>query len=86
MHLYPSKCDGNYPHVIQIEPGQKITYNGILQIANTSVIENHADVRIGFVLIKEKEIFDYYDFFKILHDKIKAKKDIIWSDAFKIKE
>ena len=86
LHLYPSKCDGNYPHVIQIEPGQKIAFDGIIQITNTSVIKNHNDVKLGFVLIKEMEISEYYDFFKVLHDKIKRKKDIIWSNAFKIKE
>ena len=86
MHLIDRACDGNFPIHTQIEPGQKITFNGIIVIANTSVIKNHNDFRLGFVLIKKGESSGDSDFRRVLRDKIKTKKDIIWSNAFKIKE
>ena len=88
--MYLSMKDGrggkNVPMVKQIEPGHKITYNGILCIENTSVIKNHENVKLGFVLIKEGETLGNDDFHRLLLYKIKRKKDIIWSNAFKIKE
>ena len=86
VYLKRGDCDKNSSEVKQIEPGQIITYNGILCIRNTSVIKNHKDVKLGFVLIKEEENLGGGDFDRLLHDKIKRKKDIIWSNAFKIKE
>ena len=88
--MYVSMKEGrgekNVPVLKQIEPGHKITYNGTLIIENTSVIKNHKNVKLGFVLIKKGETSGNGDFDRVLHDKIKRKKDIIWSDAFKIKE
>jgi len=88
--MYLSMKEGrggkNVPVVKQIEPGHKITYNGILCIENTSVIKNHENVKLGFVLIKKEENEGTGGFDRLLYDKIKRKKDIIWSNAFKIKE
>jgi hypothetical protein len=86
LSMKEGRGEKNVPVLKQIEPGNKITYHGILCIENTSVIKNHSDLRLGFVLIKKEETSGNGDFHTVLRDKIKKKKDIIWSDAFKIKE
>jgi hypothetical protein len=79
-------CNKNVPELKQIEPGQKITYNGITCIRNTSFFRSQNDVKLGFVLIRKGETSGNSDFERVLSDKIKSKKDFIWSNAFKIKE
>ena len=79
-------CNKNVPELKQIEPGHKITYNGIICIRNASFFRNHKDVKLGFVLIRKGETSGDSDFERVLSDKIKRKKDFIWSNAFKIKE
>ena len=86
VHLLGWDCNKNSPEICQIAPGQIKTYNVILCIRNNSVIKNHKDVKLGFVLIKKEENLGGGDFDRLLHDKIKREKDIIWSNAFKIKE
>ena len=85
-YLYLWGCDKNWPELCQIESGHKITYNGVLRIENASIIKNHKDIKLGFVLIREGETSGNSDFERVLSDKIKRKKDFIWSNAFKIKE
>ena len=85
-YLYLWGCDKNCPELYQVESGHKITYNGVLCIENASIIKNHKDIKLGFVLIRAGETSGNSDFLRLLSDKIKRKKDFIWSNTFKIKE
>jgi hypothetical protein len=85
-HLLGCNCDKNCPELYKIKSGQAITYNGILRVKDTSVLKNHQEVKLGFVLIKEGETSGNGDFYRILSDKIKRKKDFIWSNTIVFKE
>jgi len=84
MHLYNGGCDKNIPKLRHIERGQTLNFNGIVQILDTLTITNQKDLLLGFVIIKEPEILGVTDFKSVLIDKINNRKDIIWSDTFKI--
>ena len=82
--LYYPGCDKNFPVVKQIEPCQKLTYNSIIEILSDINNLKGKYIKLGFILIKEKEMSDDIDFRPLLHKKRKEKKDIIWSEPFKI--
>jgi len=84
VFFYIQGCDKNYPTIKQIEPGQKLTYNGIIQCKNNAKLNKETDIRLGFVLIKEHDVLKISDFKDVLINKIKKQKDIIWSEPFKI--
>lgn len=76
-------CPKNYPIVKQIEPQQKIVYNGTIELIGLPKDFLGREFKIGFVLVKKDES-NIIDFVSDLRDKIKEKKDIIWSESFKI--
>ena len=84
ISLYNQGCDKNYPIVTQIPPGQKLTYYGIIHSIYALKQVKINDFKIGFALIKKHDILNMSDFRNVLLDKIKKRKDIVWSDSFKI--
>ncbi len=86
LYFYNAGCDGNFPKLVQIEPNNKISYTGIIDIADTSTNLNYKTYKLGFLLIKEKE-YDYNDDYHLLiNEKIKNKDAIIWSNEFRLKK
>ena len=85
VRFYYQGCDSNFPELKQILSGQKLTFIGILQVLSPLKIEIEKDFMIGFVEIKQHEYLVNSDFRNVLIAKIKDKKDIIWSKAFKFK-
>ena len=83
--LYYPGCDKNYPIIKQIDPGQKLTYNSTIEILSDIKSVKGKDIKLGFILIKDKEISDDGFFHDLCIYKRKKKKDIIWSQPFKIK-
>src|ERR1035437_843466 len=84
IHFHYDDCDSNFPTLEELKPNQKKTFNGVIEnwhSLNTLSIKYY---KIGFVLINEKEVAHDSDFEKVLVDKIKNKKDIIWSKAFEL--
>ena len=84
VRFYSQGCDKNYPIVEKIEPGQKLTYDGVLHCLDTLNSINQTTIKIGFVLIKEKEFLETSDFRNVLTGKILERKDIIWSESIQI--
>jgi hypothetical protein len=82
FRLYLRGCDSNVPEIREITPGQKITFNGIILVLDT--INTNEINKLGFILMREKEVKDPSDFNKILFDKIDRHKDVIWSNSFKL--
>lgn len=84
--FYYQGCDSNFPELKQILSGQKLTFVGILQFLSPLQSEIEKDFKIGFVEIKQHEYLINSDFRSVLLPKIKDKKDIIWSEAFKLND
>jgi hypothetical protein len=81
-------CDHNVPDLTQILPGQIKFFSA--NVLYTGSIEDTAkiDFKIGFILVKKKELNDFLDIFEfsgILSKKREKQKDIIWSVPFKLK-
>ena len=77
-------CDHNVPYVRQIEPGKNIIYIGIICVDEAVKPTKESGIKLGCILIKEKEVLELLNFRKVLSNKMDEQKDIIWSDAFKI--
>jgi len=84
LRLYKHGCDGNFPKIKLIEPGQKIIYNGIVHFDDTVRLSSNSNFKLGFVHIKENDVSKARDFYKLLSEKIKEHKDIIWSNSFNL--
>jgi hypothetical protein len=86
LYLFINPCDNNYPIFIQIESGQKKTYKGVLCVKDTLKVIHQSDFMLGLIIVKESEIRRHIlsEFSTILDKKIKERKDIIWSEPFKI--
>ena len=77
-------CKSNFPQMSQIEPNERIIYNGIIAIDDTTHLSGIKELKLGFVLVKKNEVKHAYEYIPLLMDKIKTRKDIIWSETFKI--
>ena len=77
-------CPKNTPKMIQLKSNTKITYDGIIELLDTINFSTSKNLRLGFVLIKKNEVHRDDEFKNILFQKIDAKKDIIWSEPFKV--
>lgn len=84
LRLFNRGCDRNFPEIMQIGPRKKITYNGIAHVIYTTGVPKETDFWLGFIFIKEDEVLKELDFNKVLDYKIENKKDIVWSEHFKI--
>lgn len=84
MCLYNNGCDSNVPTLREIKPGKKITYTGIIHFYKADKSINVFDFKLGYILIKDKEVIKLSDFRKIISDKINIGKGIIWSETFRI--
>jgi hypothetical protein len=82
--LFNRGCDKNYPIIEQINPKEKLTYKGIIQVSDTSINNNKNDIKLGLIFVKESEIFHFLGLDSILEAKRIQRKDIIWSEPFKI--
>ncbi len=80
------ECPKNYPIIKQIKPNHRIVYNGIIELVDTTDVSRNNDIKIGFVLVKANEVIEESEFYEILINKISTRKDIIWSEPFKINE
>lgn len=85
LYLYNGGCDHDNVILKQIEPDQKLSYEGVLCV--TDSLRDTNNIKLGFVYKSKKEVRDYYnaDFTKTGLRKQEEKKDIIWSEPFKIK-
>ncbi len=86
IYLYPCDCYANYPTLHEIRPGEKISFNGIIHVLDTSRSFNEYEFKFGCIIIKENEFNRDSDFLSVLDNKISERKDVIWSEPFKIKE
>jgi hypothetical protein len=84
LYLFNKGCPSNYPITRKINPSDKIICKGIIWVTSTLSYIKKQRIKLGFVLIKKNEILDNFEFGKILSKKIKERKDIIWSEPFKI--
>ena len=84
IFLYYRDCTRNFPKLIQIKPGEKKVYRSIICTKASTISIKGKDLKLGLVTINKGEIAEDVDFHKVLKDKIKNKKDIIWSESFKI--
>lgn len=82
--LFCPECNRNFPVEKQIKPGEKIFYKGIGRFKGSLNEFKSLDFKIGFIFIKKNEILNDKDFFKKLCIKKENKKDVIWSEPFKI--
>lgn len=78
------ECNANVPVLKQILPGDSIISQGIVEVVDTTYLKGNSDIKIGFVLVRKYEAFALSDFHKISRNKIRERKDIIWSKPFKI--
>jgi len=77
-------CRKNTPKLVRLEPREKMTYNGIVELVDTINLNTSKEYRMGFVLVKKNEVrLDSY-FPTVLYKKIDAKEDIYWCEPFKI--
>lgn len=85
IHLYFEGCDYNSTTIRKIERNQKLTYNAVFVLSDSLNVNNN--FKLGFILIKEKEIKlvpgHKLGFDDLLKYKKKKKKDIIWSEPIK---
>ena len=84
LNLYNQGCDNNSPIIKQIEPDKKLTFKGVVHVYEDIKDIKRSEVKLGFILIKKNETSNGSDFRKILISKLKERKDIIWSEPFKI--
>ena len=68
----------------EIDPGQKLSYQGIVHVVKPIENLKEKEFKLGFVFIKKNEVVQSKDFYKVLIMKIKEQKDIIWGKPFKI--
>jgi hypothetical protein len=77
-------CPKNVPKLEQIYPYTKIEYNGIIKLIDTTNVINRDTFRLSFILVKKNVVNEESDFIHILMNNVHARKDIIWSEPFKI--
>jgi hypothetical protein len=78
------ECPKNYPIIQQINSNDMICYKGTIEILDTTSYDRLKKLKIGFVFVRPNEVKSETDFIKILRNKINSKRDIIWSNSFKI--
>lgn len=81
FYLYPRDCLSNYPHITQVESNKKITFKGIVCFESIEEPSN-TNYRLGFTLIRAKEVENISCFNQLLHSKKERKIDLIWSEPF----
>ena len=80
VNLFGLGCDGNFPTSRVILPRDTIVYkNEYLKVFRWPEKQKTANVRLGFILIRENES-TVNTFEGILSEKRKIKTDVIWSD------
>lgn len=86
LHVHTNPCDNNMPILNQIVSGQKMTYKGVLCVEDTLKVLYQSDFKLGLIIVKESEYGSSLlsCFSTVLDKKIKERKDIIWSEPFKI--
>ena len=84
IQLYQSDCVKNFPKLEQIKPKEKKVFKSIIWIKDPLIHKKENSCKLGFVLINKNEISKQSDFFIVLEEKIKSKRDIFWSEQFKI--
>lgn len=78
-------CQSNYSIIHQIKPKDKITIKTVIRYIGSNNYLIEKKIRLGFIIIKEKELSKLgEEFFEELIKKRKNRKDIIWSEPFKI--
>ncbi len=82
----PNNCFGDYPYLFKIQPKQTKTFKGILAFKEHEIKLDKEIYQLGFVLIMDGELSRDRDFDKVLNEKIKNKRDIIWSNFFGFKK
>ena len=77
-------CPKNVPALEQLKPKETKSYNGIIELVDTSEFDVTKNYKLGFVLIKSNEVIRDIDFYSALDKKITLGKDIYWSEPFRI--
>lgn len=84
LRLYNPGCPKNFPIVQEIKPNSKVVLQGVICLENPLRDLKDKKYKLGLVLVKKNEVVKNSDFFKVLSDKVDNKKDIIWSEPFRI--
>jgi len=78
-------CPSNYPIIHQIKPKDKITIKTVIRYINSNNYLQDKKIKLGFIVIEKKELSELGDnYFGLFFKKSKNRKDIIWSEPFKI--
>lgn len=80
--LYNRGCDKNELKLKQIKSGETLSYYGVIQILESSIIEKKEKVKLGFIVIREYEISSRSSFRILLSKKRLKECDIVWSNLF----
>lgn len=86
LDFYYQDCTRNFPVINKLNKGDKFLINCVIRILCPLDQMKGKSFKLGFILIKKQEVNSAFDFQRVLTDKIKIKKDIIWSEPFKIIE
>jgi hypothetical protein len=78
------ECPKNVPKLVHIEPHGSLTHYGIIHLLDTADLKSRKEYKLGFVLVGKTEVTNEFDFIPALREKIETKKDIYWSNSFKI--
>jgi hypothetical protein len=73
-------CPKNVPVLINLPPHYTKSYFGIIEYKDSTIFDGRK-FKIGFVFIRKNEVRSDLDYNPILDDKIKNRKDIIWSNS-----
>jgi len=84
LRLFNEGCTRNFPKIEQINPRGKMACKSIICVMSSLNYIKKKCIKLGFVLIKKNEISKDSEFAKVLSKKIKERKDIIWSEPFKL--
>ena len=86
LHFYYQDCTRNFPVINELNKGDKFIINGVIRILCPLDQIKGKSFKLGFILVKKQEVKSVFDFQRVLVNKFKIKKDIIWSEPFKIIE
>ncbi len=84
IYLFNPGCDSNYPYIVKVESGKTITFMGTVRVCGSIEEAGDSNYKLGFILIREKEVVVDLDFRKVLRSKGEKGLDLIWSEPFKI--
>lgn len=87
LNLYPKNCTTrNFPTIRKIEAHKKIKYEGLIYCKAQNSPLNGEEFKLGLIWIGSNEYIITSNFNELLANKRSQKRDIIWSNLFKLKD